>query len=227
MRIPAVLAIIALTLVGPFLPGSLPILPSELISNSYPDASRSNSQATDQTAQLVVTTPRPTDAELGPQAARERAALELLRFPWQELGYKVVFMGSRPGYRGMTISATRRIEIYVRPSDTPRRLAYTLAHEFGHVIDLTHNTIESRSRWMEKRGIDPKTPWFGCNACSDYGTPAGDFAESFASMLVGPEFYCGKMMPPPRAEDVPDLAPFFGGLDLPAQQLQFASASGR
>src|SRR5688572_12614493 len=224
MRIPAILAIVALTLVGPFLPGSLTQLPSELISNSFPDAVRSDSREAGPAAGSVLAATRPTDAQLGPQAARERAALELLQFPWQELGYKVVFMGSRPGYRGMTITRTRRIEIYVRPSDTPRRLAYTLAHEFGHVIDLTHNTVQSRSRWMEKRGIDPKTPWFGCDACSDYGTPAGDFAESFAAMLVGPEFYCGKMMPPPRAEEVRDLATFFGG---PAQQLQFASASAR
>ena len=127
----------------------------------------------------------------------------------------------------MTITRTRRIEIYVRPSDTPRRLAYTLAHEFGHVIDLTHNTVQSRSRWMEKRGIDPKTPWFGCDACSDYGTPAGDFAESFAAMLVGPEFYCGKMRPAPQAADVPNLAPFFGSRALPVERLQFASASVR
>ena len=227
MRIPAIFSIVALTLVGPFLPGSLPVLPSELISNSYPDAGRKDSRAGDLTAQSDLSAPRPTDAELGPQAARERAALELIQFPWQELGYKVVFMGARPGYRGMTISATRRIEIYVRPGDTPRRLAYTLAHEFGHVIDLTHNTGESRSRWMQKRGLDPRTPWFGCNACSDYSTPAGDFAESFAAMLVGPEFYCGKMMPAPQAADVPDLAPFFKPLGLPVQQLQFASASDR
>jgi hypothetical protein len=225
MRIPAVLAVVALALVGPFLPGSFSELPSESTSNSYPDVARTDSPIP--VASPVASLTHPTESEVESRNALGSEALALLGIRWQDLGYKVVFMGNRPGYRGMTICKTRRIEIYVRPGDTARRLAYTLAHEFGHVIDVTHNSAESRARWMEKRGIDPKTPWFGCNACSDYATPAGDFAESLAAMLVGPEFYCGRMMPPPAPTDVPNLSQFFSSIGFSGQLLQIASASGR
>jgi hypothetical protein len=35
------------------------------------------------------------------------------------------------------------------------------------------------------RGIPASTPWFGCSYCSDFATPAGDFAETYAQWQRG------------------------------------------
>ena len=111
--------------------------------------------------------------------ARQQAALSLIHFPWQQLQYEIVFMAPRQGFRAMTVPGRHRIEIYARAEDDSRLIAYDIAHELGHVIDLTYNTGETRKKWMQVRGIDPATAWFGCDRCSDYNTPSGDFAEIF------------------------------------------------
>jgi hypothetical protein len=139
---------------------------------------------------------------------RKQAVLELIHYPWEDLGFKIVFKGSRHGYRAMTLSHQHRIEIYVRSGDALRNEAYDLAHELGHAFDLKNNTEKRRRRWCELRGIDPSTPWFGCNACPDYGTPAGDFAETFAFLLLGPGNFHSILAPMPEAERIPELAAF-------------------
>jgi hypothetical protein len=148
--------------------------------------------------------------------AREQAALALIPFPWQQLHYQIVFLGPRRGFRAMTITGEHRIEIYARPADGSRALAYDIAHELGHVIDVTFNTKETRQKWMELRGIDPLTPWFGCDACSDFNTPSGDFAESFAFLLLGPGHFSGRMVPAPTEAQIPGLVSFFPKVCLPA-----------
>src|SRR2546427_6006608 len=87
--------------------------------------------------------------------ARQKAALSLIHFPWRQFQYEIVFMAPRRGFRAMTVPAKRIIEIYARPEDESRRIAYDIAHELGHVIDLTYNNGERRRKWMELRGIDP------------------------------------------------------------------------
>ena len=144
-----------------------------------------------------------------PALAREKAALALIEFPWQELQYNIVFMAPRRGVRAMTFTGEHRIEIYVRSEDDTQLLAYDIAHELGHAIDMTLNTAETREKWMKARGIDPATPWFGCSGCSDFNTPAGDFAETFAFFLLGPGHFAGRIAPPPSVEQIPVLAPFF------------------
>jgi hypothetical protein len=144
-----------------------------------------------------------------PVVGREKAALALIEFPWQELRYDIVFMAPRRGVRAMTFTAEHRIEIYVRSQDDTQLLAYDIAHELGHAIDMTLNTPETREKWMKARGIDPSTPWFGCSGCSDFNTPAGDFAETFAFFLLGPRHFAGRIAPPPSVEQIPALAPFF------------------
>jgi hypothetical protein len=140
---------------------------------------------------------------------REKAALALIEFPWQQLQYDIVFMAPRHGVRAMTIPSERRIEIYVRPDDDAQLLAYDIAHELGHAIDMTLNTGETRKKWMKARGIDPAKPWFGCSGCSDFNTPAGDFAETFAFFLLGPGHFLSRVAPPPTVEQIPALASFF------------------
>jgi hypothetical protein len=144
-----------------------------------------------------------------PALVREKAALALIGFPWQELQYDIFFMAPRLGVRAMTFSREHRIEIYVRPNDDAHLLAYDIAHELGHAFDLMRNTGEIRKKWMEARGIDPATPWFGCSGCSDFNTPAGDFAETFAFFLLGPGHFAGRIAAPPSVEQIPAFASFF------------------
>src|SRR6516225_9611782 len=94
-------------------------------------------------------------AEASDLTSRQQAALALIPFQWQQLNYDVVFLGPRPGIRAMTFPDEHRIEIYARPQDDVRLLAYDIAHELGHAIDMTYNTGEKRKRWMQLRGIDP------------------------------------------------------------------------
>src|SRR5437867_5015938 len=71
-----------------------------------------------------------------PALDREKAALALIEFPWQELQYNIVFMAPRRGVRAMTFTGEHRIEIYVRSEDDTQLLAYDIAHELGHAIDM-------------------------------------------------------------------------------------------
>lgn len=146
--------------------------------------------------------------------ARYEAALALIEFPWQNLQYDIVFLSPRTGFRAMTISKKHKIEIYARPADDSLLIAYDIAHELGHAIDLTLNTAKTRKQWMKSRGIDPATPWFGCSRCSDYNTPAGDFAETFAFLLLGPGNFAGIIAPPPTAKQIPALTSFLPGMRI-------------
>ncbi len=143
------------------------------------------------------------------QAARQQAALSLIDFPWRELGWEIAFMPARPGFRAMTFGRKKRIEIYARPGDDVPVLASDIAHELGHAIDLMYNTSATRTEWMKTRGIDPATPWFGCNRCSDYNNPSGDFAETFSLLLLGPKHFKSRIAAPPTIEQIPLLIRFF------------------
>jgi hypothetical protein len=146
------------------------------------------------------------------EVRRNDAALALIQCPWQQLHYSIMFESPRPGLRAMIFQGVHKIEVYARPSDDSRRVAYDIAHELGHAIDLTFNTDATRRKWMTLRGINPQTEWFGCDRCTDFGTPAGDFAETFAFLLLGPGNYYSRMAPPPTAEQIPALKPFFSVL---------------
>jgi hypothetical protein len=152
----------------------------------------------------------PLSLSAEPAATRNAAALALIPFSWQQLHYEIAFMPPQRGVRAMIFQRERRIEIYARPEDDARLIAYDIAHELGHAIDMTFNTAETRRRWMETRGIDPATPWFGCNRCTDFSTPAGDFAETFALFLLGRGHFSGRIAPPPTDEQLRALKPFFG-----------------
>jgi hypothetical protein len=140
--------------------------------------------------------------------SQPNTVLNLIHYPWEKLGYDVVFMSARPGFRAMTISDRRRIEIYMRAGEGPLDVAYDLAHELGHAFDLEYNDASRRAAYCVLRGIDPQTPWFGCNRCPDYDTPAGDFAETFAFLLLGPGNFHSRMSPPPALDTIPQLADF-------------------
>ena len=146
---------------------------------------------------------------------REKSALDLIQYPWHDLQYEIVFRPPQTGIRAMIFPPQHRIEIYVRPGDDYRLLAYDIAHELGHAIDLTFNTDATRKIWMKERGIEAGTAWFGCSGCSDYATPAGDFAESFATLLLGSGHFAGRLAPTPTLAQIPDLQLFFPKATFP------------
>ena len=156
---------------------------------------------------LIVLLSVPLAAE--PPATRNAAALALIPFSWQQLHYQISFLPPQKGLRAMIFPNEHRIEVYARPLDGARRIAYDIAHELGHAIDMTLNNAETRRNWMALRGIDPATPWFGCDRCTDFNTPAGDFAETFALMLLGPGNFHGRIAPAPTEEQLQLLRPFF------------------
>lgn len=129
--------------------------------------------------------PQPPPAPAMTAEERGRAALAKISYPWQQLGYDVVFMGPRSGVRAMIRGQERRIEVYIRPGDSIDLIAFDIAHEIGHAVDFTNGTVERQARWRELRGIAADTPWYGCSGCPDLATPAGDFAEVFAYWQTG------------------------------------------
>lgn len=134
-----------------------------------------------------------------------------LDYPWQRLGFSISFLPARRGILGATLIDERRIEIYVRPGQSRRQLAHVIAHELGHAVDLTYGNDQRREEWKRVRGIDPALDWWGCFGCTDYATPAGDFAEVFAYWLAGPESgFSGRLVGPPLLADMHLLQPFFG-----------------
>lgn len=114
-------------------------------------------------------------------------ALDLVAFDWraQFPTWRVEFRGSRDGIRALTYPAERRIEIFVRSSDTAATLHRVFAHELGHVIDVELNSDQDRARWLEARGIDRDAPWWPSATSPDFHTGAGDFAEAFAVWETG------------------------------------------
>src|SRR5689334_19016743 len=56
------------------------------------------------------------------------------------------------------------------------------------------------------------TPEMARNKCSDFSSPAGDFAETFAVLQVGDEYFSGRIAPRPTDKDVPALIKFFSFL---------------
>ena len=146
------------------------------------------------------------------QQRRGEAALELIGYRWPDLGWQITFHPAQRGVLGIASRNDKRIRVYVRRDQPIRVLAFSTAHEIGHALDFTTGTPESRARWLELRRIDPDTPWFGCEACADLETPAGDFAEVFAAWQVGFVDFRSRMAPAPTADDMRLLEQHFAEL---------------
>jgi hypothetical protein len=162
----------------------------------------------------AVPPPPAPPAPPAPRLSRQQvsdAALALIRYPWRELGVHISFLGPRGGYLGRTFPQEGRIEMYVRPDENPTRLAYMLAHELGHMADWRWNTPARRQAWKAARQIPASTAWFGSAFAGgdDLGTPAGDFAETFAFWQLGPVDYKSRLGPPPTSDQLAALVPLF------------------
>lgn len=120
-------------------------------------------------------------------ASRGDQALARVSFDWRTRfpDWTVEFEPAREGIRALTYPAERRIEVFVRPSDTAATLHRVFAHELGHLIDVELNDDADRSRWLDTRGIDQETPWWPSASAPDFDTGAGDFAEAFAVWETG------------------------------------------
>jgi hypothetical protein len=51
--------------------------------------------------------------------------------------------------------------------------------------------------------------WYGCDGCTDYRSPAGDWAEVFAYWLAGPGDFRSQMGPPPDAAHMALIAQLY------------------
>ena len=145
------------------------------------------------------TKPKPKPRPVRTESAQQRGqrVLTSLHYDWQRLGYRIVFLPERRGYLGYTDGATKTITIWVRTRETDVVLAHTIAHELGHALDFAHNNAAKHAAYLTLRGINPTTDWYGCNGCTDYRSPAGDWAEVFAYWLAGPGDFRSQMGPPP------------------------------
>jgi hypothetical protein len=143
------------------------------------------------------------------------AALSQISYPWQQLGYQIVFLGPRPDLMGQTIFDQHRIEIYLREGESKLMVAHVIAHEIGHAADVAYNTPERRQEWLHRRGASTSDSWFGCDGCDDFSSPAGDYAETFSFWQVGPNADFSQLAPPPSPDQLQQLVPLF-----------FASRSG-
>lgn len=126
-------------------------------------------------------------APTGTLEERGQDALRLISYDWRNRlpGWTISFLPGQGSLRGLTYSSTLRIEIYVSPDQSAADLARIIAHELGHAVDIALNNTVTRLAWMDARGIALTTPWWPGYATADFDTGAGDFAECFATWLVG------------------------------------------
>jgi hypothetical protein len=132
-----------------------------------------------------------------------------LHYDWQRLGYRIVFLAEKHGYLGLTDEGTHTITIWVRTRETDLVLSHTIAHEIGHALDFSQGNLAKHKSYLLLRGLSATTPWRGCDGCTDYATPAGDWAEVFAYWLAGPGDYRSKMGPPPDAAHMKAIAQLY------------------
>lgn len=146
----------------------------------------------DPTATVGPAALRATLADLRVASDRQAAGIEfealaMIGYDWEDRlpGWQIAFSDGRDDVRGLTYSAERRIEIYIRDGDSAWDIARVIAHELGHAVDLTHGSDSTREAWRAQRSIDEDTPWWPGSGTADFATGAGDFAECFATWQVG------------------------------------------
>jgi len=122
----------------------------------------------------------------GIDAERQAAVVGRISYPWERelAGWTIEFLPGRPGFLGATWPDRKHIEVFVRDDLDDAELAFTLAHEIGHAVDVTHLDEDDRARWLRARGR-LGTPWWTGSGLSDFEVGAGDWAEAFAVWQVG------------------------------------------
>ena len=151
------------------------------------------------------------DTAPGWQQRKGEAALAQIGFPWQALGVRIKFMAAKSGYRAGMFPHENLIEVYVRDTLTVDEIALDIAHELGHAFDWVRMDTASRATFKQIRGYgDRPGAWFACSRCTDFMTPAGDFAETFAYWVLGGRMgFRGQIAPAPSADQLALLQPVF------------------
>lgn len=147
------------------------------------------------------------------QRRRGEAALASLRSP-TPAGVTLSFLPGRGALKGMTYYDGNRVEVYVGScaAESDRLLRHVVAHEMGHALDSLRMTDAQRADYLAARGIPAGTPWFGCNGCQDFATPAGDFAETYAQWQRGASDSRSTLAAPANSAQLTALAAeFFTG----------------
>jgi hypothetical protein len=152
--------------------------------------------------------PEPAPA-LSPVEQTGAAALELLDYPWEKLGYQVHFEGSTSGLLGKADCNTREIWVYVRPTQTIQQVAFVAAFELGHAIDCGTMTDATRAEWAAIRGFPAGWEWFPGCLCTEDNYGSGDISMVFATWLVpGGHSWRSNLAGPPSPEQLQQLMPF-------------------
>jgi hypothetical protein len=138
---------------------------------------------------------------------RGRKALAMIAFDYAEAfpGWTISFRPARKRLLGVTLVSERRIEIYVRKNRPTDQVAHDIAHEFGHVVDVSYNNEASRAKYVSIRGIPAGTPWWACDSCRDSEVGAGDFAEVFAHLVAPRTAFYSQVKGSPSAKVAEDI----------------------
>jgi hypothetical protein len=147
----------------------------------------------------------------GWQSRRGAAALASLRPGADGSGFRVEFAPARSGYMGLTHLQRRVVEVFVRDCDrqSDELLRHVVAHELGHAFDTARLDAGTRAAWQAARGIPAATAWYGCSGCTDFATPAGDFAEVYAQWLRGADSNRSELAGAPGPAELERLAQQF------------------
>lgn len=146
-------------------------------------------------------------------ARRGQQALATLKDDGSRSGVSVSFLGARPGYLGLTYPAQHHVDVFVRScgAESAALLRHVVSHEMGHAYDAAHMSDALRASYLAMRGIPAGTPWFGCSYCTDFATPAGDFAETYSQWQRGSYDSRTQMAPMPGATQLAAIAAAFFG----------------
>jgi hypothetical protein len=147
----------------------------------------------------------------GWEQRRGQAALASLRRPGDAARFRVDFPPGRPDVIGLATVHERRIEVFVRPCAdlSTELLRHVVGHEIGHLVDGDRLTDALREEYRAVRGIPAGTPWYGCNSCADFATPAGDFAEVYSQWQRGASTNRSQLAPPSSGQLAEIAARFF------------------
>lgn len=162
-------------------------------------------------------------ASTGREVARGTSALALLRVRAAEAfpDWTLAFRPARSGLLGMTLVKQKRVEIYVRLDRPVEGIAHDIAHEFGHVADVTMNNEDQRQAFLDFRDR-PDSPWWTCDGCGDLQVGAGDFAEVFALWAAPPFRFYSEVAPKPTETEMAEFSAL-----LPSAVLASASTPDR
>ncbi len=114
-------------------------------------------------------------------------------------GWVIVQAPARVGLEGLTRPAERRIDVHARGSWTVPHFRHVVAHEIGHAVDVTLLDDAARREWADARGHPNIEWWPNGDGVTDFGSGAGDFAESFAWVMLGGGEWFSTVAGPPDA----------------------------